>query len=162
MLVASHNKRMLMIKIVIFGLFLLSNVAHTSTSNIIQLTSERSFNKNLCSSIYQLKVQKINKEEINRFRVDHDDYVTIRLNGKNNAGCYSFKYYPETSSMINISIKNYTLSILEMIGSTANENWLEKIYRINIKGMSLTQKQAKLISFFMNEKGNVQKDISDW
>ncbi|MCU4437135.1 hypothetical protein KTH93_16825 [Acinetobacter bereziniae] len=81
---------------------------------------------------------------------------------KKKASCYSFKYYPETSSFIDLSLKNDTLSILEMVGSTINGNWLKKTYQINVKDKLLIKKQAKAISFSIDEKGKIQKDVSDW
>ncbi|WP_353167344.1 hypothetical protein [Acinetobacter sp.] len=146
----------------IIGLFLFSNATYALTDNVIELITEPSFNKSLCGSISQLKVQEISKEEVNRFKIDNGDYVTIQLNGKNKTSCYSFKYYPETSSSIDLSIKNNTLSILEMVGSTINGNWLKKTYQINIKNKFLIKKQAKAISFSTDEKGKIYKDVSDW
>ncbi|ATZ65095.1 hypothetical protein [Acinetobacter bereziniae] len=148
--------------ILIIGLFLLSNTAYALTDNVIKLITEPSFNKSLCDSISKLKVQEISKEEVDRFKIDNGDYVTIRLNGNKKASCYSFKYYPETSSFIDLSLKNDTLSILEMVGSTINGNWLKKTYQINVKDKLLIKKQAKAISFSIDEKGKIQKDVSDW
>ncbi len=158
MLVVSHNRIPLM-KMRIIGFLLLSNIAYASTDSVVKLTTQPSFNKISCS---KLQAQELNLKEADSFKIDNNNYVTIRLNGKNKVQCYSFKYYPETSSHIKISIKNNTLSILEMVGSTINVNWLEKTYKINQKDKTLSKKQAKLITFSIDEKGKTHKDVSDW
>ena len=158
MFVVSHDRMLLMNKIRIMSFFLLSNVAYASTDRVIKLTIEPSFNKASCN---QLQVQALDIKEIDRFKIDNYDYVTIRLNGENKVQCYSFKYYPETSPYINLSIKNNTLSVLEMVGSTINGNWLEKTYKINQKDKTISKKQAKCITFSVDEKGEPHKDVSD-
>lgn len=149
-------------KLVFICISLLSSFAYSATDDVIKLGQSSNFNLKSCQNIAQLHASKPNKKEVDNFRIDHNGFISIDLVGKNSLKCYSFKYYPETSPNLNLSIKNNKLVILEMVGSTINGNWLEKTYEINLKNNMLLRKKSKLISYSTDESGKSHKEISDW
>ena len=134
---------------------LASCVSHADTAISLQRLS----NSNECQIIDKLVVSD-NFEKFESFSIPNEDYLTIKLSDSRKNACYSFKYFPNISPHLNLSVKNKKLFVNEIAGSTLNGNQVKTTYSINFKQKKLIKLKSEMITFDVDEKGNVIKSIS--
>ena len=61
-------------------------------------------------------------EQSKRFSMSDEDRLIITLYSKHDMPCYTFSFSPELSPFMVIKIEDHQLTIMEMHGSTLNDN----------------------------------------
>lgn len=138
------------------------SILDASAGESISLEKADSFKASSCETSTFLTAQLLDEKEVEKFKIENNQFITITLVGRNSLKCYSFQYYPETSPFINITLKNNSLSILEMVGSALGGHWLEKNYSVDLNNNILNLQHAKMIDFLIDKNGDIQEIISDW
>lgn len=142
--------------ILISTIFILTScVSHADTTISLQKLS----NSSECQNIDKLIVSD-NVDKFENFSIPNEDYLTIKLSDSRKNACYSFKYFPNISPHLNLSVKNKKLFVTEIAGSTLNGNWIKTLYSIDLKKKKLITLKSEMITFDVDEEGNVLKSIS--
>ena len=132
-------------------------ISHADATISLQKLS----NSNECQNINKLIVSD-NLEYFENFSIPNQDYLIIKLSDSMRNACYSFKYFPNISPHLNLSISNRKLVVNELTGSTLNGNQIKTIYSINLKQNKLIMLNSKMITFDVDEKGNIVKSIHNF
>lgn len=135
---------------------LASCVSHADTAIPLQKLS----NSNECQNLDKLLISD-NFKKFEDFSIPNEDYLTIKLSDTKKNTCYSFKYFPSISPHLNLSINNKKIVISEIVGSTLNGNQIKTSYSINLKQKKLVTLNSEMISFDVDEKGNIIKNVSN-
>lgn len=135
---------------------LASCVSHADTAISLQKLS----NSNECQNLDKLLISD-NFKKFEDFSIPNEDYLTIKLSDTKKNNCYSFKYFPSISPHLNLSIKNKKIVISEIVGSTLNGNQIKTSYSINLKQKKIVTLNSEMISFDVDEKGNLIKNVSN-
>lgn len=126
----------------------------------ITIPLQRLSNSNECQKIDKLMVSD-NFEEFETFSIPDEDYLTIKLSDNRKKACYSFKYFPNISPHLNLSVNNKKLVVNEITGSTLNGNQIKTTYSINLQQKKLITLKSEMINFDVDENGNVIKSVSN-
>lgn len=142
--------------ILILTVFILTScISHADTA----ISLHRLSNSSECQNIDKL-VASDNFEKFENFSIPNEDYLTIKLSDSRKNACYYFKYFPNISPHLNLSIKNKKLFVNEIAGSTLSGNQIKTTYSINLKQKKLITLKSEMITFDVDEEGNVLKNIS--